>query len=308
MGKRKHFEQAYHLCDYTCYPLGANDSKRYLPLWKNGKVVKTGTYITWEAVVSHILHMKSRGTKPLAMAELKWDAEKSLQLVHEAAGRPVMPGLPYGDLDHFNINGQKMQEYLVACNNKRAPVTSMAIRTMGDTCTAHDFTLTPDGSGDYKACISAFFDGKAYNVIKPTRKVKGLPKFKELIIMTLVDNDMPLNKKAKQLFRMNLFGPVLLACNNKDENTLCEFNTEQYRAAFDSPLKSPSNKTDEGTDVGMQAEEFKDLATELRQAFDVLVETEATESENLSEQSKIKRTKKKNPPAIAKSPGITAAS
>ena len=71
MGKRKHFEESYYLCDYTCYPLGASDNKRYLPLWKNGKVVKTGTYINWEAVVSHILHMKGVGAKPQAINELK---------------------------------------------------------------------------------------------------------------------------------------------------------------------------------------------------------------------------------------------
>ena len=101
MGKRKHLDESYTLCDYTCYPLATVGPKRYLPLWKNDRVIKTGTYYTWEAVVSHILYMKSQQTKPTACGEMSWDAEKSLQLVHEAAGRPVLPGPDYKLLTHF---------------------------------------------------------------------------------------------------------------------------------------------------------------------------------------------------------------
>lgn len=270
MGKRKHFEESYTLCDYTCWPLAHEDLKRYLPLWKNGRTIKTGTYISWEAVVSHILHMKTHNTKPAAMQEHKWDAEKSLQLVHEAAGRPVLPGAEYTTLAHFKDGGHGSKAYLSYCDSLRAPISAVAISIVGDTCTTQGCTINPDQLGSYKDHISNFFNGKEYNVIKPTRKVKGLPKFKELVVMTLVDNDLPLNKKAKQLFKMGLFGPVLVACINREDNSMCEFTLEQFKTAFDvvPPKKGKKDESVDGLDTDAYGKVQEELATALQTVID----------------------------------------
>lgn len=266
MGKRKHLEESYSQCDYTCYPLDVEEVKRYLPLWKNGKVVKTGTYLTWEAVVSHTLYMKARNIKPSAMGDHQWDPEKSLQLVHEAAGRGVLPGPDYSELTQFKEKGLNYGSYIHECEKRRTPICTIAINIMGETCTANHHLLVPDTEGSYKSAAASFFTGKPYNIIKPTKKIKGLPKFKELVVMTLVDNDQPLNKKAKQLFRMNLYGPVLIACNNREENGLLEFTMEQYKHAFDLNPTAPKKKIVEADPMGLN--EYKEVAKDLKRQLD----------------------------------------
>ena len=305
MGKRKHLEENYHLCDYTCYPLDTTAPKRYLPLWKSDRVVKTGTYVTWEAVVSHILYMKAQQTKPAAMGDLSWDAEKSLQLVHEAAGRPVLPGPEYKDLTHFKDDGLPQSLYMHKCSQQRAPISTVAITIMGDTCLANDYQLSADVHGSYKTSIESFFGGKDYNIIKPTRKVKGLPKFKELVVMTLVDNDMQLNKKAKQLFRMNLYGPVLLGCNNKEENGLLEFTMDQYKTAFDiagAPLKRSAAAAAPSSDVHTQ-ESFETVSKDLKDTFDDLVQKETQDAHAPKKRPKVN--KKINPPPVSRQVAVS---
>lgn len=302
MGKRKHLEESYTLCDYTCWPLAHDDLKRYLPLWKNGRVVKTGTYKCWEAVVSHILYMKTHNTKPAAMQDQKWDAEKSLQLVHEAAGRPVLPGPEYTDLSHFKERGFDAAAYMGSCDKLRAPISAVSIGIVGETCTTQGCTISADSNGSYKAHVSQFFDGKEYNVIKPTRKVKGLPKFKELIVMTLVDNTLPMNKKAKQLFKMCLFGPVLVACINKEDNSMCEFTLEQFKNAFDVP---PVKKKQTDSVDGMDTDSYSKIQDELNAALQTVVDEGTSEAIPANGPKPKKAKKHPSPPPLARSPTIS---
>lgn len=267
MGKRKHLQSQLTLCDYTSYPISQTQPKRYLPIVKNEKVIKCGSYITWEAAASHAAYMKSQNQMPACVD--KWQPQKSMELLNEAAGRQVLAGPDYTQLNHFKENGDSLSDYLCQCDRTRGPLKVVSILTVQDTCMAQQYILSPEKNGDFSTAISTFFQNQPYNVIKPTKKIKGLPKNKELTVLTLVDNQEPLNKKAKQLFRMNLFGPILLVCIDKEQaGNYLDFTFDEYKKAFDPEKQTKKQKLMGESSINLDGASFDTVAKSLKSEFD----------------------------------------
>lgn len=120
MGKRK-LDNAlpYFQCDYTGLPM--RNSNCYMPVWKDGRLLKQGSYCCWEAVIAAINPQDEE------------HATKVQAYVNEIVGCPVRKAPDRSELTWINKTGciSNVDEFLARCEDTQKPVNAVEITVDG---------------------------------------------------------------------------------------------------------------------------------------------------------------------------------
>lgn len=135
MGKRTLHSSTYYICDYTGIPM--RDKGCYMPVWRNGRLTKKGSYCNWESVLRHAQQLCVKDE------EMTVDALSSvIKHVHNAVGTDDVVAAPeYTHLQHFGGDVDVHEFHRVCCFATK-PVTGVLLQADG---ALREVTLHPEG-------------------------------------------------------------------------------------------------------------------------------------------------------------------
>jgi len=252
MGKRKLNSTSFYQCDWTGYPMKA--AHCYMPTWNAaGKLCKKGSYCNWEAVVAHAQQMLDAGDVDEAHT---WQVKDHISLI---TGTAVKPAPHYTELTHCK-GTLDVNEFHKACSKQDAPITVVKIAHDGE---VQELALEPvDGEFQFdKAMLKNAVDPS----IKPsffhsTRK-RSSNKYsdKDLGVFYYADKLLPHNPTASSLFKMQLYGDVLMVYQSREQafiprDRFVSFNKIQFDEQFAKRRRVKA--TDQG---GLTPEDYATL-------------------------------------------------
>lgn len=235
MGKRKLHMTTFYQCEWTGFPMKSPHC--YMPTWSpNGKTIKKGSYCNWEAVVAHaswLLENHVQGTPGLTPEEHM----RVLEHIEFITGTNPNPAPHYNDLQHTKGSLDAIG-YHKACVKMAGPVTAVKITPTGET---FETILTPDdqGSFDFQLYMHRpYICSTPLQTFHSMRK-KGASKGtdRDLSVWYYASKDLPHNPTASNLFKMQLYGDVLLVQQSREASFLpreryVSFNKKQFEEQF----------------------------------------------------------------------------
>ena len=235
MGRRKLNGTSFWQCDWTGYPM--KQAHCYLPSWSStGKLFKKGSYCNWESVVAHVSYMVERGT----MTDEERD--KVTEFIEQVTGAVVSPAPHYDSLAH--TKGRLTTElFHEECTAQMHPITAVKITPNGD---VFEVLLTPmDGRFLFSHYMHKPF---AYhgppNSFHSMRK-KGKGGERDLTVWYYAVKDLPHNAHASNLFKMQLYGDILLVQQSRESSFMPrERFTPFTKAQFDDQFCKKRKRAD----------------------------------------------------------------
>jgi hypothetical protein len=238
MGKRKLCGTSFWQCDWTGIPMKSPHC--YMPAWGvSGKLVRKGAYCNWEAVVAHATWLRERH-------ELHDD--EFLQIlahVEMHTGTAVRPAPHYELLAH--TKGQMTAEmFHLACVRETADITGVLITPNGD---VGEVTIEPDRSsadtGRYIFhCVNQGRYHRMLSCFHSVRKGNKNASARDLCVFHYPDKDLPHNPTASNLFKMQLYGDVLLVQQSREASFMpreryVSYTKATYEEQFVKKRKKP---------------------------------------------------------------------
>ena len=270
MGKRKMHGYTYYQCDWTGFPMRATNC--YMPVWTDDKMVKRGSYCNWESVLAHAqyLYDNNESSAP-QLAHVQ-------QYIHELTGMPEqsdVTGFGFSHLEHFKDDKHLQFQRDVAGVDKAEILfgndwDSTKYHKVCCAVTAyHELTavkITP--SGVYEVLVGSKagrFRFEEY-VDRPYMSGTGLatdstantmqsfvcthkPKMaKDREVSVFYwhgKNGLPKNDAASALFKMQIYGDVLLVQKTKEacfkeRDRYVHFTEQNFNDYFTKKKKKPS--------------------------------------------------------------------
>jgi hypothetical protein len=227
MGKRKLNGTCFYQCEWTGFPM--KTAFCYMPTWlPNGKLIKKGSYCNWESVVAHTAWMHEKG---IITTEERQKISEHIEFV---TGVAVAPAPHYDELSHVRGN-MDLHTFHAVCSKQTGPINAVKIAPNGD---VFEVLLYPNALGRYD------FDSYVH---KPYCTLTGLASFhsmrkkgaskgtdRDLTVWYYPTRDLPHNPTASSLFKMLLYGDVLLVQQSREQ---CFLPRERYvgfnKAQFD---------------------------------------------------------------------------
>jgi len=259
MGKRKLHGYTYYQCDWTGFPM--RNANCFMPTWTaEGKLVKRGTYCNWEAVLSHCKYLNNNG-------DTTYDVDRVKDFVStQTGGQVCFESVDFTNLEHFKHDGSKnmdMKDYHAACCYMTNEVFVVKINEAG-----HSFEIlmdTNDGKLDFNSQIKQpplTAEGAQPNMFQSYRK--GKHKDMELCVFYHAGkNGCELNALASSLFKMQIYGEVLLVQCSKEACFLPRERFVSYMLADfqDNFLRKRKRPVTEQT--SLRPEEYNALKVEM---------------------------------------------
>ena len=214
MGKRKIHGQTYYQCDWTGLPM--RQTNCYLPTWNaEGKLTKHGSYTCWESVVSHAHQMH------VADEITDFQVQKILAYIDGVVGCKVYHAPHWDELAWFTEGGRYISPsaFMRACDDEvaRTPLTAVHIAADGST---KEVTCTAAEAKDKFVAhltvpITEHIEGSAPQGFQTARKKSA--KDRELTVFYWpLKNGLPFNQTASNIFKMHIYGDVLLVQHAKE--------------------------------------------------------------------------------------------
>jgi len=247
MGKRKLNGTSFYQCEWTGFPMRV--AHCYMPTWSlSGKLVKKGSYCNWEAVVAQAAYLLEK--QQLTPEEHM----KVLEHIEFVTGAVVQPAPHYDQLLHTKGRMDEAQ-FHQACVLHAGPITAVKISPDGE---VFEVVIAPRSDGAY---VFEDFIHRPYNHLLPlsmfhSMRKKGAAKGTErdLSVWYYATKELPPNAVASNLFKMQLFGDILLVQQSREASFMpreryISFNKAQYedqfckkrrRGACEPPSMSPS--------------------------------------------------------------------
>lgn len=236
----------------------------YMPTWQGEKLVKRGSYCNWESVLAHAHHM--------------YDVDKSLEreeldrvmeyLVNIMGTLPDHSEYHFSFLDHFKGN-LSVDQYHNACCKTTEEVTAVKINPTGD---VFDIIMDPHvGKFDFDNYITRpyMLHGPEHKIaqFQSTRKAK-IPKDRELTVFYWpFKNGLPLNTIASNIFKMQIYGDVLLVQQTKESAFRPrERYTNFTKQQFDELFTKKKRKTVEAN--ALTPTEFQAVKSQMQSSLD----------------------------------------
>lgn len=286
MGKRKLNNTTFYQCDWTGIALKA--AHCYLPTWhESGKLAKRGSYANWECVVAHIDEL----VKTEKMTRI--DADRAVQHIAAVVGCAVDPAPHYTELVHTN-GKLNYFSFAAACTDVRAKnavllradggVEQIAVtpgRAMYDEPPFLDFAHHLPRS---EASLSSFH----------SMRKKGSKHDQDLCVHYYADKTLPLNTQASTLFKMQLYGDVILILQSREysyrpRTRYVDFTREQFEDYFAAKKRKRAPDAQ-----ALEPESYKKLKDQMQ---DTLNQFEQT----VSKKAVPPRSMSKQPVAVQKS-------
>lgn len=256
MGKRKMHGYTFYQCDWTGYPMRATNC--YMPVWTNDKMTKRGSYCNWESVLAHAQFLHGNNESSAAQCA------RVLEYVYALTGMTPDPGLSLGGSPtDFSGFGFQHLEHFKDDSTAKSPVLSglekntpneMLFGNNWDMAMYHkvcqavtcQFELTAVKLSPEGQIYEVILDSKAgkfkFNefLTKPymntddseipqsfscTHKPR-MPKDRDVCVFYYpYKNGLTLNTAASSLFKMQIYGDVLLVQQTKEA---CFMPRERY--------------------------------------------------------------------------------
>lgn len=277
MGKRKMHGVQYYQCDWTAVPM--RQSNCYLPSWSaDGKMTKHGSYCNWEAVLAHAEHkFKTDGTLTLQEYEAVEAHIKDL-----TGYVPDCKAFHFSFLEHFKSSeahwsavstveqNWTIDEYYDKCSRPTHRLIATIVSEEGN---VYEVGLLPrDGKYDLENTIEAVNPRRSargeagpdppIGVFQSLRKCKS--KEREISVYYRPDPTLKYNTTASQIFKMQLFGAVLIVqkvkeLSNKPRERYLDFQKSDFEAIFVTRKRKKSVEP-----VAISKEEYCKMADEMQ--------------------------------------------
>lgn len=277
MGKRKLNGTHFYQCEWTGFPLRSPFC--YMPTWgENKKLVKKGSYCNWESVVAHAAYQLQRGEMT---AE---DHTKVLEHVSMVTGTNVQPAPHYDELAH--TKGRLDVHAFHSKCSVQDPVTAVKIASDGQ---IYEVLLVPE---EGKIKFSDYLDrGTPFEHVnnRPScfhtmRKKANKGTDRDLTVWYYPTKDLAHNQTASSLFKMQLYGDVLLVQQSREQ---CFMPRERYvcftQADFTEQFNKKRKRTAEVVSLApAQYEALKEKMQKDLNAFETAASSGAAKPHELS--------------------------
>ena len=262
MGKRKMHTQTYFQCDWTGLPMRSPNC--YMPTWKDDKLVKQGSYCCWEAVVAHAQDTKKD-------AEL--DAVQ--QYINNLVGCTVQAAPHWSSLEWFSRDEdapiKTPAKFLSVCSKNLAPVVAVRLQYDG---TSHEVCCSNE---DIKSKFEQHLT-RPFNIQGPlhepqsfqtVRKKANKDKDRDLTVFYWpFKNGLPFNQTASNIFKMQIYGDVLIINQTKEP---CFLPRERYvnyfHTTFEEQFLNKSAKRKADPDKCLSNSDYENVKAEMESTF-----------------------------------------
>lgn len=207
MGKRKLNGTFFHQCDWTGFPM--KHAYCYMPSWApSGKLIKKGSYCNWESVVAHAAYMLEKEEMTSAEHEAVMAHVTMLTGVHvEKAPHYNTLAHVHGDFDAISFHK--------ACTEQKHPINAVKISPDGsvfDILVQGDFSNYLHKPYNHCGTLSSFHSMRKKGASKTTER--------DLSVWYYPTRELPHNPTASNLFKMQLYGDVLLVQQSREASFL----------------------------------------------------------------------------------------
>ena len=234
MGKRKLNGTSFYQCDWTGFPM--KTPWCYMPEWTaTGKLQKKGSFCNWEAVVAQASYNMEHDAITLAQYS------KIIEHVTAVCGTTIEAAPHYTELAH--VQGRMtMADFHDACARVKHPITGVKITPQGE---VFEVILT---GNEGKFQFSQFLHHPYNQTIEPhtfhSMRKKG--QTADLSVWYYPAKDLPHNPTASNLFKMQLYGDVLLVMQSRESSFLpreryVSFTKGQFDEQFNKRRKRHSD-------------------------------------------------------------------
>tara|TARA_Y100001963_G_C6722972_1_gene420000 strand:- start:45 stop:956 length:912 start_codon:yes stop_codon:yes gene_type:complete len=247
MGKRKLHTTSFWQCDWTGLPM--RSAHCYWPSWSAaGKLIKKGSYCNWESVMAHAMHQLEN--KEISDVEY----EKVIDHVHGLTDCPITPAPHYDELQHTK-GRMSAEEFHRQCCRQEHPITAVKISPNGD---VFELLVHPDGD-------NIRFDDylhKPFAYLAPPSTFHSMRKKgrgdRDLSVWYYATKELPHNHTASNLFKMQLYGDVLLVQQTREQ---CFMPRERYvgftKQQFDDQFSKKRKRVEAQCMTSAQYDEVK---------------------------------------------------
>lgn len=234
MGKRKIHTTTFYQCDWTGYPL--RQAFCFMPTWTpTGKFAKRGCYCNWEAVVAHANYMHEQEDPQMTDETLA----KTLEWINAHCGMTVPSSPSFWDLSHTK-GRLTMHEFHERCTFRSDPISAVKIVPGGD---VYELLLSPNQITG-KFGFEPYLHSPYNTLIEPVsfRSMRRKTCDRDLVVWYYNTKELPYNKSASDMFKMQLYGDVLLVQQSREATFLprdryVSFTFKQYQEHFQRKRK-----------------------------------------------------------------------
>jgi hypothetical protein len=243
MGKRKMHGYTFYQCDWTGYPMRATNC--YMPVWTNDKMTKRGSYCNWESVLAHaqFLHGNNESSAAqcarvleyvYALTGITWDTSDM------GSG---FSGFGFQHLEHFKDdtavkddsaflfgNNWDMATYHKVCQAVTCQFELTAVKLSPEGQIYEVILESKAGKFKFnefltKPYMNADDSESTMQSFSCTHKPR-MPKDRDVCVFYYpYKNGLTLNTAASSLFKMQIYGDVLLVQQTKEA---CFMPRERY--------------------------------------------------------------------------------
>lgn len=252
MGKRKLNGTSFWQCEWTGFPM--KSAHCYWPCTSaTGKLVKKGSYCNWESVMAHAKLL-------LEKHEIEPDEHgRVVTHVENITGTIVEPAPHYEELAHTKGRMNAL-DFHNACVYQSHPISAVKISPCGD---VFEVLVHPEKSDSGRFFFADYLH-KPYTYHGPPstfhsmrKKGKSGPD-RDLSVWYFAAKELPHNPVASNLFKMQLYGDVLLIQQSREQSFMPRERFVSFnKAQFDEQFCKKRKRTEVQCLTGTQYEEIK---------------------------------------------------
>ena len=224
MGKRKLVATSFWQCDWTGFPMKA--AHCYFPTWSaTGKLCKKGSFCNWESVVAAAHEQLERDAI---------DAEEHAKImlhIESVTGTTVHRAPHYNELAHTKGH-LTAEQFHASCAAHKGPITGVKIASNGD---VFEVIIHPDRSGQFVFADYLHkpftYHGVPHN-FHSMRKKGSKSTDRDLSVWYYGVKDLPHNHTASNLFKMQLYGDILLVQQSRENCFMARERFVSYSKAL----------------------------------------------------------------------------
>lgn len=229
MGKRKLNDTSFYQCEWTGFPM--KSAHCYMPSWSpTGKLMKKGSYCNWESVIAH-------GNWLLNHSEIhEHEHQKISEHVEFVTGVNVSSAPHFNELSHTK-GDLDVHAFHAACAMQTGPITAVKISPNGE---IFELLLSPvEGKFDFNSYMHKPYNHLMVLSTFHSMRKKGTNKNtdRDLTVWYYPTRDLTHNPTASNLFKMQLYGDILLVQQSREacflpRERFVSFNKAQFEEQF----------------------------------------------------------------------------
>ena len=282
----------YYTCDYTNAPLEGPGNCHMPRLNGRGKWQKTGHYLNWECAVAHLVDRQDHSAVDLGMGTMTreqyldylhsaiddWPAEQKqalpkdhpvllLQRIEMLAGRRLQLAPSWSELKLFK-GDMTLHDYVDVVQTRNDKVTGVVIaQNARHQDEVREYMLWPNDEGRHfdaamRLHSTPFGTRWFVPMARPSRRVRGETAFAGFYVFYQdVDNKLPLNQLASNLFNTKLYGNVFVFAFNHENDFINTTKADFLRVHG----MTQRRKRHRSTDCAMSVAEYKEAFVKMQE-------------------------------------------